>query len=156
MGSLFWIRLSLSLTRIVNICIMLWNMMLGISLLLCTCQCLSAHLQPSLSCYLSFWHLSPSFHSLYSYSPSLSIHTYLFFSLPLLLSLSPVVVIKRALCVSLQCCVIRVESEHERETVCVVGFSETRGTCCPLLAGNTKGTIPQLLPLCLQPLTTLI
>lgn len=116
----FYPSLSLFLTRSVNICILLWDMMLGISPLLCTCQCLSTYLQPSLSCYLSIWHLTLSLLSLslHSHPPSLcmSIHAYLF---PFSLSFSPVVVIKRALCVSLQCCVIRVESEHKRERLCV-------------------------------------
>lgn len=103
----------------VNICIMLWDTMLGISLLLCTCQCLSAHLQPSLSSYLSFWHPFTLSILIPRHCRCMSIHAYLFFSLPLLLPLSPVVVIKRALCVSLQCCVIRVESEHKWERLCV-------------------------------------
>lgn len=61
------------------------------------------------------------FHSLHSYFPSLLLYPRISVFLPPSPSpsLSPVVVIKRALCVSLQCCVIRVESEHKRERLCV-------------------------------------
>lgn len=65
--------------------------MLGISPLLCTCQCLSTHLQPSLSCYLSIWHLTLSLLSLSilipHHSVGLSMHI-CFLSLSLSLSLS--------------------------------------------------------------------
>ncbi len=162
--SLFWIRL----TRSVNICILLWDMMLGISPLLCTCQCLSTHLQPSLSCYLSIWLIALSLLSLsiliphHSFCRSIMHICFLSLSLPLSLSLSlwwsnvPCVSLCSAVWSEWRVNTRERERERERETVCVVGFSETRGTCCPLLAGNTKGTILQLLPLCLQPLTTRI
>ncbi len=125
--SLFWIRLSLFLTRSVNICILLWDMMLGISPLLCTCQCLSTHLQPSLSCYLSIWHLALSLLSLSilisHHSVGLSMHI-CFLSLSLSLSLS---------CCGDQTCLVRLSAvlcdqseewarKRERERDCVCGW----------------------------------
>ncbi len=125
--SLFWIRLYLFLTRSVNICILLWDMMLGISPLLCTCQCLSTHLQPSLSCYLSIWLLALSLLSLSILIPHhsfcRSIMHICFLSLSLSLPLSLSLWWSNVPCVSL-CSAVwsewRVNTrERERERLCV-------------------------------------